>query len=93
MLDRPGRLTTPLKRDAVTGELRPAGWDEADGAYARARRTLAGPGGAPTVASPLHRRAYELRTGACLDLPGVSVARHDGRCRDVLVEARLRREG
>ncbi|MFF5181718.1 nitrite reductase (NAD(P)H) small subunit [Micromonospora sp. NPDC000316] len=49
--------------------------------------------GVPTVAPPLHRQVYDLRTGACLDLPGVAVTRHDARCRDGLVEVRLRREG
>jgi assimilatory nitrate reductase catalytic subunit len=29
LLDHPDRLTTPLVRDAATGELRPASWDEA----------------------------------------------------------------
>ncbi len=45
--------------------------------YARAfvlsRGIVGTRGQAPTVASPMHKQAYDLRTGACLDLPGVSV--------------------
>ena len=45
--------------------------------YARAwvlsRGIVGTRGGAPTVASPMHKQAYDLRTGVCLDLPGVAV--------------------
>ena len=30
-------------------------------------------GDVPTVASPMHKQVYDLRTGACLDQPGVAV--------------------
>jgi nitrite reductase (NADH) small subunit len=43
-------------------------------------------GDAPTVASPLHKQVYDLRTGRCLDLPGVEVATYPVRCRDGMVE-------
>jgi nitrite reductase (NADH) small subunit len=59
--------------------------------YARANvlsRGIVGTrGDAPTVASPLHKHVYDLRTGRCLDLP-VSVATYPVRCRDGVVEVR-----
>ncbi|MEU5908318.1 nitrite reductase small subunit NirD [Micromonospora sp. NPDC047527] len=67
--------------------------DPVAGAYVLSRGIVGSRAGVPTVASPLHKQVYDLRTGACLDLPGVTVARHDARCRDGLVEVRLRREG
>ncbi|MEU8190626.1 nitrite reductase small subunit NirD [Micromonospora carbonacea] len=67
--------------------------DPVGGAYVLSRGIVGSRGGTPTVASPLHKQVYDLRTGTCLDLPGVAVPRHDVRCRDGLVEVRLRREG
>lgn len=43
-------------------------------------------GGAPTITSPLHKQAYDLRTGECLDVPGVFVPTYPVRCTDGLVE-------
>ena len=48
-------------------------------------------GDAPTVASPLHKQVFDLRTGRCLDLPGVAVATYPVRCRDGIVEVLLER--
>ncbi|MGW1058343.1 hypothetical protein [Micromonospora rubida] len=87
--DHSGRLTTPPVRDPATSELHPAGWDKA-GVYVPPRRTVASRNRTPAVAPPPHRQVYALRTGACA---GASVPRHYVRCRDGLVEARLRREG
>ncbi|KOX09254.1 nitrite reductase small subunit NirD [Micromonospora profundi] len=66
--------------------------DPVSGAYVLSRGIVGSRAGVPTVASPLHKQVYDLRSGACLDLPGVAVTRHDARCRDGLVEVRLRRE-
>ena len=58
--------------------------------YARAQvlsRGIVGTrGDTPTVTSPMHKQVYDLRTGACLDLPGVSVRTYPARCRDGIVE-------
>ncbi|MEU7589166.1 nitrite reductase small subunit NirD [Micromonospora sp. NPDC049230] len=67
--------------------------DPVSGAYVLSRGIVGSRGGVPTVASPLHKQVYDLRGGDCLDLPGVTVRRHDVRCRDGLVEVRLRQEG
>jgi len=43
-------------------------------------------GGTPTVASPLHKQVYDLRTGHCLDLPGINIPTYPVRCVDGRVE-------
>ncbi len=43
-------------------------------------------GDAPTVASPLHKQVYDLRTGICLDAPEVRVPTYPVRLRNGLVE-------
>jgi nitrite reductase (NADH) small subunit len=43
-------------------------------------------GDAATVASPLHKQVFDLRTGACLDDPEVSVATYPVRVRDGVIE-------
>ncbi|MFI5840320.1 nitrite reductase small subunit NirD [Catenuloplanes sp. NPDC051500] len=42
-------------------------------AYVMSRGIVGSRGAAPTVASPLHKQVYDLRTGECLDVPGVSL--------------------
>jgi nitrite reductase (NADH) small subunit len=42
------------------------------------------------VASPLFKQAFDLRTGRCLSDPDVAVPVHAVRCRDGVVEVRLR---
>jgi nitrite reductase (NADH) small subunit len=42
--------------------------------------------GVPVVVSPMHKQAYDLRTGECLDAPGVSVPVYATRVRDGLVD-------
>jgi nitrite reductase (NADH) small subunit len=43
----------------------------------------------PFVASPSSRRAFDLRTGACLDDPTVAIDVHDVRIVDGRVEVRV----
>ncbi|GAB3084655.1 nitrite reductase small subunit NirD [Micromonospora schwarzwaldensis] len=66
--------------------------DPVGGAYVMSRGLVGSRGGVPTLASPLHKQVYDLTTGHCLDLPGVTLRRHRVRCRDGLVEVRLRQE-
>ncbi|MEV0153659.1 nitrite reductase small subunit NirD [Micromonospora sp. NPDC050686] len=66
--------------------------DPVGGAYVMSRGIVGSRGGLPTVASPLHKQVYDLRTGRCLELAGVALRRHGIRCREGLVEVRLRQE-
>ena len=60
--------------------LRPAGDDEVvlavqqldpfSGAHVMSRGIVGSRGGAATVASPMHKQVFDLRTGACLDAVG-----------------------
>jgi nitrite reductase (NADH) small subunit len=47
--------------------------------------------GVPFVASPVHRHAFDLRTGACLEEPSVSVPVFDAEVRDGIVHVGSRR--
>lgn len=42
-----------------------------------ARGIIGSRGGVPFVASPIHKQPFDLRTGECLDDPGVSVPTYD----------------
>jgi nitrite reductase (NADH) small subunit len=46
-------------------------------------------GGTPTVASPMYKQRFDLRTGACVDDPAHSVAVHDVALVDGVVHVRL----
>lgn len=43
-------------------------------------------GDAPTVASPMYKQVFDLRTGTCLDDPDVAVPTYRARVRDGRVE-------
>jgi nitrite reductase (NADH) small subunit len=43
------------------------------GAYVMSRGITGSRGAAPTVASPLHKEVYDLRTGSCLTNPALSL--------------------
>jgi nitrite reductase (NADH) small subunit len=59
--------------------------DPFTGAFVLSRGIVGTRGGIPTVASPLHKQVFDLRTGACLDddggrhVPVFPVRRRDGR--------------
>jgi nitrite reductase (NADH) small subunit len=51
--------------------------DPFSGASVLARGIIGSRAGAPFVASPIHKQAFDLRTGECLDEPGVRVPTYD----------------
>ena len=77
---------------SVTGELHAIGnIDPFTGAAVLSRGIVGSRGDTPTVASPLHKQVFDLRTGACLDddrrhVPVFPVRRRGGRV-EVKVEA------
>jgi nitrite reductase (NADH) small subunit len=64
--------------------------DPISGACVLSRGIVGTRGETPVVVSPLHKQAYDLGTGACLDVPGVRVPVYAARVRDGLVEVALR---
>jgi nitrite reductase (NADH) small subunit len=60
--------------------------DPIAGANVMSRGIVGTRGEIPTVASPLHKEVYDLRTGECLDAPEVSVPTYPVRVRDGLIE-------
>ena len=65
--------------------------DPIAGAQVMSRGIVGTRGGVPTVASPLHKQVYDLRTGECLDSPGVSVPTYPIRLDGNTVEVTLER--
>lgn len=63
--------------------------DPIGGAYVLSRGIVGTRGEAPVVASPLYKQAYDLRTGECLDMPGVRVPTYPVRHQDGMVQVRL----
>jgi nitrite reductase (NADH) small subunit len=64
--------------------------DPFSGACVLARGIVGTRGAEPTVASPLLKQVFELRTGRCVGNPAVRVPVHDVRRSGDLVEIRLR---
>jgi nitrite reductase (NADH) small subunit len=60
--------------------------DPLSGAAVLARGIVGSRGSVPTVASPLYKEVYDLRTGRCLDKPDVAVPVYPVRVRDGLIE-------
>ncbi len=60
--------------------------DPVSGAHVMSRGVVATVSGAPTVACPSHKYVYDLRSGECLDLPGIRVPVYPVRCRSGVVE-------
>ncbi|RJK96844.1 nitrite reductase small subunit NirD [Vallicoccus soli] len=60
--------------------------DPFSGANVLARGIVGGRGDVPTVASPMYKQAFDLRTGRCLDDAAVALPVWRTRVRDGLVE-------
>ena len=63
--------------------------DPISGAHVMSRGIVGIHDGAPTVISPVHRHVYDLRSGECLDVPGIRVPVYPVRCRAGVVEVGL----
>jgi nitrite reductase (NADH) small subunit len=60
--------------------------DPVSGAPVLSRGVIGSRGSIPTLASPGHKQVYDLRSGECLDVPGIRVPVYPVRVRDGLVE-------
>lgn len=65
--------------------------DPFSNAYVMARGIVGTRGDVPTVASPMYKQVFDLRTGVCLDDPRVSLAVHAVRVNAGVVEVAPRR--
>lgn len=60
--------------------------DPFTGAFVLCRGIVGSRGDVPTVASPLHKEIFDLRSGVCLDDPAVAVPSYPVRVQDGMVE-------
>jgi nitrite reductase (NADH) small subunit len=65
--------------------------DPLSGAYVLSRGIVGTRSGRPVVISPMHKQAFCLDTGQCLDVARVGVPVYGARVRDGLVEVALDR--
>ena len=65
--------------------------DPVSGAYVLSRGIVGTRGARPVVASPMHKQAYDLETGVCLDLPHITVPVFDARVSDGLIHVAVPR--
>lgn len=63
--------------------------DPFTGAFVLSRGIVGSRGETPTVASPLHKQVFDLRTGRCLDSDGVVIPTYPVRERDGHVEVHV----
>jgi len=63
--------------------------DPFSGAYVLARGIVGTHGDAPTIAAPIFKQVFDLRTGSCLTEPGFGLGVHEVRCVDGVVQVRL----
>jgi nitrite reductase (NADH) small subunit len=63
--------------------------DPFSGAAVLSRGIVGDRGGVPTIASPVYKQAFDLRTGACLDDADVSVPTYPVRVTDGVVQVGL----
>ncbi len=59
------------------------------GAYVMSRGIVGTRGDRAVVVSPMHKQAYDLETGVCLDDPGVTLPVHPVRVVDGVVEVAI----
>jgi nitrite reductase (NADH) small subunit len=64
--------------------------DPFSGAYVLSRGIVGSRGDVPTVASPMHKQVFDLRTGQCLDDASVQVSTHPVQVTGEIVEVALR---
>lgn len=64
--------------------------DPLSGAYVLSRGIVGTRGDRVVVVSPMHKQAYDLDTGGCLDVPGAAVPVYPARIRDGVVEVAVR---
>jgi nitrite reductase (NADH) small subunit len=62
--------------------------DPKSGASVMARGIVGSRGDVPTVASPLYKHVFDLRTGRCLDDDSLALARYEARVNDGVVQVR-----
>jgi nitrite reductase (NADH) small subunit len=62
--------------------------DPKSGASVMARGIVGSRGEVPTVASPLYKHVFDLRTGRCLDDESLALPRFESRIRDGVVQVR-----
>jgi nitrite reductase (NADH) small subunit len=65
--------------------------DPISGASVLSRGIVGDAGGVPTVASPIYKQRFDLRSGRCLDDETNAVVVHEVRCMAGVVHVRLRR--
>lgn len=63
--------------------------DPLSGAMVMSRGLVGSRGDRDVLISPMHKQAYDLETGRCLDAPDVWLTVHDVRVRDGVVEVGL----
>ncbi|HUR14208.1 MAG TPA: nitrite reductase small subunit NirD [Mycobacteriales bacterium] len=66
--------------------------DPVSGAMVMSRGIVGSRGDVDVLISPMHKQAYELATGRCLDLPELWLGTHDVRVVDGDVEVALRED-
>lgn len=65
--------------------------DPISGASVLSRGIVGDADGSPTVASPMYKQRFDLRSGRCLDRDHTIVGTHEVRERDGIVQVRLSR--
>lgn len=66
--------------------------DPVSGAMVMSRGIVGSRGDVDVLISPMHKQAYDLATGRCLDLPDLWLGTHDVRVVDGDVEVALREQ-